>query len=129
MSSSEFIAGLIGPALIAISLAILINRAAFNVMIGQIASNYAIIFIAGLLLLLAGLTIVRLHNIWQPGWQILITAFGWLAILGGLVRMMIPDQSAALALRFIEKRTAVNTTAILMLLFGAYITAKGFAFL
>lgn len=126
MSNSEFIAGLIGPTLIAIALAILTNRAALNAMIGQIADNFAIVFLAGVMLLVSGLAIVRFHNNWEPGWQLLVTAFGWLAILGGLVRMMIPDQSAALAQRFIDNRVAVNTAAILTLLFGVYLSGKGY---
>ena len=127
MPTSEFIAGLIGPTLVAISLAILTNRTALEAMIGQVADNYTVVFLAGVILLVCGLAIVRVHNIWDPGWPILITAFGWLAVFGGIVRMMIPDQSATLAQRFVDNRIAVNTTAILTLLIGAYITGKGYS--
>lgn len=126
MNHSEFIAGLIGPALIAIAISILTNRAALEAMIGQIADNYAVVFMAGLLLLLAGLAIVRLHPVWGDGWPSLITAFGWLAIFGGLVRMIIPDQSAALARRFVDNPTAVTASAVLMLAAGIFLSIKGY---
>lgn len=128
MTHSEFIAGLIGPTLIAIAIAILTNRAALNAMIGQIADNYAVVFLAGVLLFLAGLAIVRVHNVWGEGWTSLVTAFGWLSLLGGLVRMIIPDQSAALARKFIENSAAVTGSALAMLALGAYFTAKGYGF-
>lgn len=127
MSYAEFIAGLIGPAFIAISASILLNRAAFKTMIAQIADNYAVIFLMGFLLFIAGLAIVRLHNTWDAGWQTLITLFGWLSMLGGLVRMMIPDQSATLAQRFSESDKAITATALMMLAFGAFLSAKGYA--
>ncbi|MCB1484288.1 MAG: hypothetical protein KDJ17_05270 [Hyphomicrobiaceae bacterium] len=126
MTHSEFIAGLIGPALIAIAIAILTNRAALEAMIGQIADNYAVVFIAGLLLFISGLAIVRVHPEWGTGWPSFVTAFGWLAILGGLVRMMIPDQSAILARKFIENRAAVTGAALAMLALGAFFTIKGY---
>jgi hypothetical protein len=112
--------------LIAIAIAMLSNRAALNAMIGQIADNFAVVFLAGLLLLIAGLAIVRLHNVWGEGWSSLVTAFGWLSILGGLVRMIIPDQSAILARKFIETRAAVTGSAVAMLALGAYFTIKGY---
>jgi uncharacterized protein YjeT (DUF2065 family) len=127
MTTSEFIAGLLGPTVIAIALAILTNRAALNAMAGQISDNYAVVFLAGLILLVTGLAIVRVHNIWDGGWTSLITAFGWLAILGGLVRMVIPDQSAAMARKFVDNRTAVTTSALILLALGAFLTIKGFA--
>ncbi|MBK9079833.1 MAG: hypothetical protein WBP38_09910 [Hyphomicrobium sp.] len=127
MSTSEFIAGLIGPALIAIALAMLTNRAALHAMIGQISDNFAVVFLAGLLLLVAGLAIIRVHNIWDGGWPVLITISGWLAVFGGLVRMMIPDQSAAMARKFIDNTTAVTTSALIMLALGAFLSFKGFA--
>lgn len=128
MTHSEFIAGLIGPALIAIAVAILTNRAALEAMIGQIADNYAVVFMAGLMLFVSGLAIIRVHPGWE-GWPALVTAFGWLALLGGLVRMMIPDQSAALARAFIANSAAVTGSAIAMLALGAFFTVKGYGLL
>jgi hypothetical protein len=125
MTHSEFIAGLIGPTLMAIALAILSNRAALEAMIGQIADNYAVAFMAGLMLFVSGLAIVRVHRSWE-GWPALVTAFGWLALLGGLVRMMIPDQSAAMARAFIASSAAVTGSALAMLALGAFFTVKGY---
>ena len=126
MTHSEFIAGLIGPTLIAIALAILTNRAALEAMIGQIADNYAVVFMAGLLLFVCGLAIVRVHSDWGSGWPSFVTAFGWLSILGGLVRMMIPDQSAALGRKFIQYPAAVTASALVMLALGIFFTLKGY---
>lgn len=126
MTHSEFIAGLIGPALIAIAVAILSNRSALEAMIGQIADNFAVVFLAGLLLLVSGIAIVRVHPLWGEGWTSLVTAYGWMSILGGLTRMIIPDQSAALARKFIENSAAVTGSALAMLALGLFFTIKGY---
>ena len=126
---SEFIAGLIGPSLIAIALALLINRKAVHAMIGQISDNFAVVFLIGLLSFVAGLAIVRVHPQWDGGWKSLITAFGWLTMLGGLVRMIIPDQSAALARSFDQNAAALTGSALAMLALGAFFTLKGYGLL
>ena len=48
MAPTKLIAGLIGPVMAAIGIAMLLNRQAFPEMITQVAQNYAIIFLSGL---------------------------------------------------------------------------------
>jgi len=43
----------------AMGIAMLINRDLFPAMIGQLANNYGLVFLSGLLLLLAGVAIVE----------------------------------------------------------------------
>lgn len=126
MTNSEFIAGLIGPALIAIAVAILTNRGALEAMVGQIAEDYTVIFLAGLLLFVSGLAIVRIHPVWGTGWPSAVTAFGWLSIFGGLVRMLIPDQLAALARKFVQTPGAVTGAALAILILGIFFSVKGY---
>jgi len=48
------------------------------------------VYLNGTLLFVAGPAIVRAHNRWTRGWPALITLVGWLAMLGGLGRMVAP---------------------------------------
>lgn len=48
-------------------------------------------YLNGLLLFIAGLSIVRAHNYWTTSWPVLVTLTGWIAILGGLDRMFFPE--------------------------------------
>src|SRR5262245_47452098 len=97
MPQSKLIAGFVGPLLAAIGIAMIFNRHLFPAMIGQLAQNYAVIFLSGVLSLLAGIAIVRVHNVWSGGWRVILTVLGWLAIAGGLVRMWFPQQAAPIA--------------------------------
>jgi predicted phage tail protein len=49
-----------------------------------------VLYLNGTLLFVAGLSIVRVHNRWIGGWPVLLTLMGWLAMLGGLIRMIAP---------------------------------------
>src|SRR5262249_51436398 len=93
MAHSKLIGGMIGPLMVALGCAMLINRELFPVIADQISHDYGLILLSGILSLLAGIAIVRVHNIWSAGWQIIITLFGWLAVLGGLARMWVPQMA------------------------------------
>lgn len=44
-----------------------------------------VVYLSGVLLFVAGLAIVRSHNVWAWNWTVLITVCGWaLLVLGGL---------------------------------------------
>src|SRR5262245_29253956 len=102
MSTSKTIAGLAGPTLVALAVALLVNLGTFPAMIAEVAREPALIFLSGVLLLVAGLAIVRAHNIWSGGWPVVVTVLGWLAILGGLARMLFPAGLAGLAAAIVQ---------------------------
>jgi uncharacterized protein YjeT (DUF2065 family) len=125
MAYSKLIAGLMGPVLAAMGVALLVNRGLFPAMIGQIADSYAIIFLSGILSLLAGIAIVRVHNVWS-GWPAIVTAFGWLAIVGGLARMWIPQQAAPIALAFADSPAGLQAAGAVVLALGAFLSYKAY---
>jgi uncharacterized membrane protein HdeD (DUF308 family) len=91
MERSRFIAKLIGPICIAGGAGMLFNTAVFKAMFERGLHDHLLIYIAGLIALTSGLAILALHNTWQCNWTVLITLFGWLAIIGGIVRMVAPQ--------------------------------------
>jgi len=127
MTNAELIAGYAGPVMIAIAAAMLINRAALVGVIKEMADRPALIFLAGLLTLLGGLAIVRAHNVWSAEWTVLVTVIGWLAIIGGIVRIVWPDSVASMANRMLSSENAITAWALVALLLGAFLTAKGYA--
>jgi hypothetical protein len=126
MAHSKTIAALMGPLLAAMGVAMLINRNLFPAMIGEVAHNYALIFLSGILTLLAGLAIVRVHNVWTGDWRVLITILGWLAILSGLVRMWVPQGAAPIAEAFSGNTTSLVIGGLVMLALGAFLSYKAY---
>jgi hypothetical protein len=126
MAHSKLIAGLIGPVLVAMGIAMLVNRGLFPAMIGQIARDHGLIFLTGILSLLAGLAIVRVHNVWTGSWHVLVTVLGWLAVVGGLVRMWFPQRAAPIAETFAGDATALMIGGVVVLALGAFLSYKAY---
>jgi hypothetical protein len=126
MTTSKMIAGLIGPTLVAIGAAMLINFASFPALAEQISRDPALIFVSGVLLLVAGLAIVRAHNIWAGGWPVLVTVLGWVAVLGGLARMLFPIQLAAIVAVVGQSTGLIATGAVVLLVLGSFLSFKGY---
>ena len=100
MPSSKTIAGMIGPTLIAIAVALLVNLESFPALAESVSRDPLLIFVSGVLMFIAGLAIVRVHNRWEADWTVLVTVLGWIALIGGLARMMFPIELAAMATKF-----------------------------
>jgi cytochrome bd-type quinol oxidase subunit 2 len=90
MANSKTIAGLIGPSLIALAAALLINLGSMSALVEAVSHDPALVLVSGVLSFVAGLAVVRVHNHWAADWAVLVTIFGWLLLIGGLVRMLFP---------------------------------------
>lgn len=91
MTDSKQLAGLIGPAMIALGASEALNIHIFE---HQLAP---VIFLNGAILFVVGLALVRAHNRWGWTWTTLITITAWVLLLGGLYRMIAPEAPQATA--------------------------------
>ena len=85
MTDSKQLAGLIGPTMVALGVTEAMNM---DVFANQIAP---VVYLNGAILFVAGLAIVRAHNLWTWRWPVMMTLTGWVALLGGLWRMVAPQ--------------------------------------
>ncbi len=127
VTTSKTIAALIGPTLIAIALAMLFNLGSFAAMMDQVSRDPALIFLSGVLLFVAGLAILRAHNVWTGGWPVLVSALGALAVLGGLGRMFFPIRLAELAVQIGQHRGVVVVAMLVSLLLGGFLSVKAYS--
>ena len=95
METSLFIARIVGPLLGVSGLATLINRTLLEDIGREFLDSKALLFLAGVMALITGLVIVNTHNIWIAGWPVMITAFGWIAVVAGVVRIAFPSPHQA----------------------------------
>lgn len=122
MTYSKLIAGLIGPVLAAVGFAMLANQARFSMIVGQLGQDPGLIFLSGILSLLGGIAIVRVHNVWTGGWRVILTILGWLAIIGGLVRIWLPHLATPIAEAFAGSSSALMIGGLIVLVLGAFLT-------
>jgi len=116
MANSKQIAGLVGPSLIAVSITESLNLDIFA------DTSAHLVYLDGVLLFVAGISIVRAHNQWAPGWPVLVTLMGWLFLVGGLVRMTAPVSSQQAA----HSPTVVLALTSVLLVIGIILTLKAY---
>jgi hypothetical protein len=95
MASSRQVAGLVGPTVVAMILSEfpLVQPHLYD------AQTPPVVYLSGVLMFVAGLAIVRVHNRWARDWTVLVTLTGWFSATLGLFRMFAAgayQQSAAI---------------------------------
>lgn len=88
MANSRQLGALIGPTLgvILLSELPLVQPHLYD------AQTPPVIYLSGVIMLVAGLAIVREHSVWGTNWTVLITLAGWFLLLLGLIRMFAASQ-------------------------------------
>jgi hypothetical protein len=91
MSTSVFLARLIGPVMLVVGLAVFANPRGFREMAEEFMASRALMYLSGLIMMPVGLAIVLTHNVWTADWRVLITLLGWLTAIGGALRLFGPQ--------------------------------------
>ncbi len=126
MAAAVFIARLIGPLFVVIGLGILLNQTLYTDMIGQAVLVPVIIYLFGVMALLAGLAILNVHRAWTADWRVIVTILGWVLVISGFVRIVLPKVTAALAISLYSGPTAMAIVGAIVLLIGAYLSFEGY---
>ncbi len=126
MQTSLFIAKLIGPIVIVAGLTALLNPQVIRDMAKEFLASRALMFIAGVMAMLAGLALVNTHNRWVADWPVIITLFGWLSLAGGIVRIGFPGTAKSIGEIMLDKEMALRGIGGVQVLVGAFLTYKGY---
>lgn len=118
MTNSAHMARLLGPALVGITVTEWINLDIFVAAAGPTFATH--VYLNGTLIFIAGLAIVRAHNIWSLRWPVLITLVGWFAIAAGLGRMIAPVSSQQAG----QNVAVLYGSLVLLLIIGVILTYK-----
>jgi uncharacterized membrane protein HdeD (DUF308 family) len=88
VANSKQVGGLVGPTLVAmlVSEFPLVQPHLYDAQIPPV------IYLSGVLMFVAGLAVVRAHNVWTRNWSVLVTLSGWFLLVLGLVRMFAASQ-------------------------------------
>ena len=113
MIDSELIASVLGPILIVLSISEYRNFAIWQ------SPKPSITYLNGLILLSAGILLLRIHFIWK-GWPVLISILAIFLIIGGAYRMLFPKAPQA------TMGIGVRITLAILLASGLFLSYKGY---
>jgi len=115
LATSIFLAQLIGPVCLVTGAALFINGVGLRALLFEFIDSPALIFLSGIITMVAGLAIVLHHNIWVADWRVLITIVGWMGTIGGAIRIAIPQQTIEAG------RTMLSNPYTLPIMMGFYL--------
>jgi hypothetical protein len=126
MQHSIFLARLIGPIALVAAIGLLINRSGYRALAHEFLRSPALIYLSGLLAMTAGVAILLDHNVWAFGWPLLITIFGWLAAIGGAVRIVAPQQVRSFGEAMLDKPEVLTIGGFVWLAIGLLLCFFGY---
>jgi hypothetical protein len=126
MERSHFLAKLIGPVFIAGGIGMLFNTTIYRAMFEHALHDHMLIYLSGVLALVMGLAIVAVHNDWKWHWPLTITIIGWLALIGGTVRMVAPQVIEAVGTSVLGAPNFFIIDGGAALLFGVLLSYFGY---
>jgi hypothetical protein len=130
MTASRYIARLMGPALLAIGIGMVVGLMtegdAYPALLKEFVGSRALIFLMGALTLVAGLAIVNAHNLWVPDWRVVVTVLGWLFIFRGILALVFPTLVQRLGEDVSAGSTGIIAGAVVTLVLGVFLSIMGY---
>ena len=126
MQTSVFLAQLIGPLLLVTGVGMVANAEGYRTMAHEFLASRALIYIAGLLAFVPGLAIVLVHNVWAFDWRVIITLLGWLSLLGGIFRLVLPRKVTAVGSAILARPRYLTGGGIAVVTLGTILTVFGY---
>ena len=130
MTTSRYIARLMGPVLLLIGIGMIMGMLtegdAYSSIMKESIGSRALIFITGALALVAGVAVVNAHNLWVPDWRVIVTILGWLLIVRGIMNLVFPATVQTLGDRMIASHAGVLAGAAFTIVLGAILSIMGY---
>jgi hypothetical protein len=127
MTTSVFLARLLGPLLLAVGVGIFVNPKPFRTMAGEVVRSVTLVYLFGLADFAAGLAIVLTHNVWTANWRVLITLLGWLMLIRGAVRILAPEAIMGYAANLLRNKQLIPITGAVTGVLGLVLCYFGYA--
>ena len=126
MPAPVFIARLIGPLFVVLGIGLLANHAFYAAMIVHAVHHPTLIYISGLLALTAGLAMLNTYRAWTADWRVIVTVLGWLMLIAGVIRIVLPQVIVIIATTVYSGPTSIVIAGVVVLVVGAYLSFEGY---
>jgi uncharacterized membrane protein len=126
MPPAVLIARLIGPLFVAIGVGVLINAPFYVGSVIEGVHSPTLVYMSGVASMLAGLAMLNAYRAWTADWRVIVTILGWLMVIGGIVRIVLPQIATTVAPALYSGPTALMITGAIVLVLGGFLTVKGY---
>jgi hypothetical protein len=127
MQPVVLIARLVGPLFVVLGIGCLVNQTLYADMIGQAILVPVVIYLSGIMAFLAGVGILNGYSGWSADWRVIITILGWLLVIAGVIRIILPAIAAAAGIGLYSGAYAIAIVGIIVLVIGGFLSFKGYS--
>lgn len=122
---TRMFARVLGPFLTVVAIIVTVRASHMRTLLSEFTAGAVWPWIAGSFIILGGIAIIALHQIWRGPAAIIISAFGWLLLARGIFLMAFPDTFASVADRMIGAVGVWSGVYVVFALVGLYLTYVG----
>ena len=126
MDTSIFLAKLIGIIYLILGIGIIINTRYYHKMFDDLLNDTPLIYISGLLALVTGFLLITFHNIWVGSWVVIITIFGWLAFIKGILLLAFPKVMRKISKSLFKTSNAFFVDGLIIIVLGLVFAYFGY---
>ena len=126
MENSRFLAQILGLYMVIVALGIMCNLRNYERVMEDFLKNTALIYLGGIIALMFGLLILLFHNVWVAGWEVIITIYGWLALIKGIWLITLPNSVAKVTQLYQKNTSLLVAHLIVVLALGIFLITKGY---
>jgi uncharacterized membrane protein len=125
MELSNYLAQLLGLTLMIFTALALIRPVIITLAMRDLRPFSFAMMLAGFIGIFGGLAIILSHNIWEPSWRVLVTIFGWAALIKGVTYVAFPEQLKLTSNKLLEGRWPRTIILVAAFLLGLYMAYSG----
>ncbi|HWN07528.1 MAG TPA: hypothetical protein VNO53_10235 [Steroidobacteraceae bacterium] len=129
MATTVLLSRVLGVFIVIIGTAALLRRQAFAEFVATFSRDRALRILSSAVELLAGLFLVALHRAWDTAPTIIISLFGWMAVLESSAYLLLPDRIVQSFLAPFARPGVIAGCGVVALVLGLYLAAYGFGVL
>lgn len=126
MDVSIFLAKTLGLYVLIMAIMMFAKEKKVKVIVKEICSDPAMLFLSGCITLMVGILLVNVHNIWFSDWRILITLLAWITFIKGIMRTLFPHIAVRMINKIMKNKSTYQAIGVIAILIGIILCYYGY---
>lgn len=126
MEVSIYLAKFIGMYLMVAGFALIVHAKDLRPTLIELVKSPALYMLSAFMALLFGSYVIAVHNVWVTDWPVLITILGWLGLVKGMMRILLPDESLKMVAACLENKALYTVLISIVFLLGSFLVYMGY---
>ena len=94
-------------------------------LVDDLLNNEALLYLSALLALSLGIVIINIHNVIAYDHRLIITLFGWISFIQGVIFLLVPDLAYAIIRRIINYNSIILFGILICLASSLWLLKEG----